>query len=56
MAEHPDVTLVKRGYEVREIAAAVGIESAAVRKILERARTRLGARLETLLGPDGGRS
>jgi RNA polymerase sigma-70 factor (ECF subfamily) len=39
-----------------EIAAAVGIESAAIRKILERARTRLGARIEALLSPDGGMS
>ena len=38
-----------------EIAAAVGIEPAAIRKILERARARLGARLEALFGPDGGR-
>ncbi len=37
-----------------EIAGAAGIEPAAVRKILERARTRLGARIEALLGPDGG--
>jgi RNA polymerase sigma-70 factor, ECF subfamily len=39
-----------------EIAAAVGIEPATIRKILERARARLGARIEALLGPDGGRS
>jgi RNA polymerase sigma-70 factor (ECF subfamily) len=39
-----------------EIAATVGIESAAIRKILERTRTRLGARIEALLTPDGGRS
>jgi RNA polymerase sigma factor (sigma-70 family) len=39
-----------------EIAAAVGIEPATIRKILERARTRLGARLEALLSPDGGLS
>jgi RNA polymerase sigma factor (sigma-70 family) len=38
-----------------EIAAAVGGESAAIRKILERTRTRLGARIEALLTPDGGR-
>jgi RNA polymerase sigma-70 factor (ECF subfamily) len=37
-----------------EIAAIVGIEPATVRKTLERARTRLGARIETLLNPDGG--
>jgi RNA polymerase sigma-70 factor (ECF subfamily) len=39
-----------------EIAAIVGIEAAAVRKILERARTRLGARVETLLNAGGGTS
>jgi RNA polymerase sigma-70 factor, ECF subfamily len=39
-----------------EIAAAVGIEPATVRKILERARARLGARIEALLEPHGGRS
>ena len=32
-----------------EIAGAVGIEPATIRKILERARTRLGARIEELL-------
>jgi RNA polymerase sigma-70 factor (ECF subfamily) len=39
-----------------EIAGAVGIEPATIRKILERARTRLGARIEALLSPDGGTS
>jgi RNA polymerase sigma factor (sigma-70 family) len=39
-----------------EIAATAGIEPAAVRKMLERARTRLGARIEALLSPDGGAS
>lgn len=39
-----------------EIAAAVGIEPATVRKILERTRTRLGARIEALSSPDGGMS
>jgi len=37
-----------------EVAATVGIEPAATRKILERARTRLGARIEALLSPEGG--
>jgi RNA polymerase sigma-70 factor, ECF subfamily len=37
-----------------EIAATVGIESAAIRKTLERARTRLGARIAVLLTPDAG--
>jgi DNA-directed RNA polymerase specialized sigma24 family protein len=39
-----------------EIAATVGVEAATIRKILERARTRLGARIEALLGRDGGTS
>ena len=37
-----------------EIAATVGIEPAAIRKILERARTRLGARIDALLNPKEG--
>ena len=37
-----------------DIAAAVGIEAANVRKILERTRTRLGDRLDALLRTDGG--
>ena len=39
-----------------EIGATVGSESATIRKVLERARTRLGARIEALLSPDGGLS
>ena len=39
-----------------EIAATAGVEPATVRKILERARTRLGARIDALLSPDGGLS
>jgi RNA polymerase sigma-70 factor, ECF subfamily len=39
-----------------EIAATAGIEPATIRKMLERARTRLGARIEVLLNPDGGLS
>ena len=39
-----------------EIAATLGLEPATIRKILERARTRLGARIEALLSPDGGMS
>jgi RNA polymerase sigma-70 factor, ECF subfamily len=39
-----------------EIAATVGIEPTTVRKILERARTRLGTRIEALLSPAGGMS
>jgi RNA polymerase sigma-70 factor (ECF subfamily) len=37
-----------------EIGAAIGLEPAAVRKTLERARTRLGDRIEALLTPEGG--
>jgi RNA polymerase sigma-70 factor (ECF subfamily) len=36
-----------------EIAATVGIEPATVRKSLERARTRLGERIDALLNPGG---
>jgi RNA polymerase sigma-70 factor (ECF subfamily) len=39
-----------------EVAATVGLESATVRKILERARTTLGSRIEVLLGYPGGLS
>jgi RNA polymerase sigma-70 factor (ECF subfamily) len=37
-----------------DIGAAIGVEPATIRKILERTRTRLGARLEELLNPIGG--
>ena len=37
-----------------EIAAVLGLDPAAVRKILERTRTRLGARIEALVGSGGG--
>jgi len=37
-----------------EIGAAVGTDPATIRKILERARTRLGERIEALLGSAGG--
>ena len=39
-----------------DIAVTLGLEPATIRKILERARTRLGARLEALLNPEGGMS
>jgi RNA polymerase sigma-70 factor (ECF subfamily) len=39
-----------------DIGATVGIEPATIRKILERARASLGARIEALLSPDGGLS
>ena len=44
------------GLNASEIAAAVGIEPATIRKVLERARTRLGARIEALSRPEGGMS
>jgi RNA polymerase sigma-70 factor (ECF subfamily) len=61
LAELPerDRTIVSLRYgadlNASEIAAAVGLEPAAVRKILERSRARLGARLDTLLTPQGER-
>ncbi len=53
-----EIVSLRYGAELNasEIAATVGIEPAAIRKILERARTRLGARIEALLSPDGGKS
>lgn len=39
-----------------DIGAAIGIEPATIRKILERVRIRLGARIEALLNPTGGLS
>jgi RNA polymerase sigma factor (sigma-70 family) len=62
LAELPEreraIVSLRYGAELNasEIAAAVGIEPATVRKILERTRTRLGNRIETLLSPDGGMS
>ena len=53
-----EIVSLRYGAELNasEIAATVGIEPAAVRKILERTRTRLGARIEALSSPDGGMS
>jgi RNA polymerase sigma-70 factor (ECF subfamily) len=53
-----EIVSLRYGAELnaREIGAAVGIEPATIRKMLERARTRLGSRIEALLTPDGGRS
>ena len=53
-----EIVSLRYGAELNasEIAAAVGAEPATVRKILERARTRLGARIEALLSPAGGTS
>jgi RNA polymerase sigma-70 factor (ECF subfamily) len=62
LAELPEreraIVSLRYGAELNatEVGAAVGVEAAAVRKILERARTRLGARIEALLSPDGGLS
>ena len=44
------------GLNASEIGAAAGIDPATIRKTLERARARLGDRLETLLGSAGGRA
>jgi RNA polymerase sigma-70 factor, ECF subfamily len=62
LAELPErervIVSLRYGAELNasEIGATVGIEPATIRKMLERVRTRLGARIETLLSPDGGRS
>jgi RNA polymerase sigma-70 factor, ECF subfamily len=62
LAELPErereIVSLRYGAELNasEIAATLGLEPATIRKILERARTRLGARIETLLSPDGGLS
>ena len=62
LAELPErervIVSLRYGAELNasDIGAAVGIEPATIRKILERARTRLGARIEALLSPDGGMS
>jgi RNA polymerase sigma-70 factor (ECF subfamily) len=49
------VVTLRYGAELNaaEIGVALGIEPSAARKILERARTRLGARIEMLLHPAG---
>ena len=39
-----------------EIGNSIGIDPATIRKILERARTQLGVRIEAVLSPDGGMS
>ena len=41
------------GLNAREIGIALGIEPATIRKMLERARARLGDRIEALLTPHG---
>ena len=44
------------GLNASEIGTTVGVEPATIRKILERARIRLGARIEALLSREKGRS
>jgi RNA polymerase sigma-70 factor (ECF subfamily) len=62
LAELPErervIVSLRYGTELNasEIGETVGVEPATVRKILERARTRLGERIDVWLGPDGGRS
>jgi RNA polymerase sigma-70 factor, ECF subfamily len=59
LAELPErervIVSLRYGAELNasDIGATVGLEPATIRKILERARTRLGARIEALLSPDG---
>jgi RNA polymerase sigma-70 factor (ECF subfamily) len=60
LAELPErereIVSLRYGSELNasDIGAAIGVEPATIRKILERTRTRLGARLEELLSPEGG--
>ncbi len=62
LAELPEreraIVSLRYGAELNasEIAVSVGVEPATIRKILERARTRLGARIEALLSREGGMS
>ncbi len=62
LAELPErervIVSLRYGAELNasDVGATVGIAPATIRKILERARTHLGARIEALLSPDGGRS
>lgn len=57
-AREREIVSLRYGAELNasEIGAAVGGEAATIRKILERARTRLGERIEALLSPDGDAS
>jgi RNA polymerase sigma-70 factor (ECF subfamily) len=60
LAELPErervVVSLRYGAELNasEIGAAMSIAAPTIRKMLERARTRLGERIEALLSPDGG--
>lgn len=62
LAELPerDRTIVSLRYgadlNATEIGTTIGVDPATIRKILERTRTRLGARIEALLTPTGGLS
>jgi RNA polymerase sigma-70 factor, ECF subfamily len=62
LAELPErdreIVSLRYGAELNatEIGAAVGLEPATARKVLERARVRLGERIDALLRPDGGLS
>jgi RNA polymerase sigma-70 factor, ECF subfamily len=62
LAELPDrervIVSLRYGAELdaREIAATIGVAPATIRKTLERARTRLAARIEAMLTRDGARS
>jgi RNA polymerase sigma-70 factor, ECF subfamily len=51
-----EIVSLRYGAELNasDIGAAIGVEPATIRKMLERTRTRLGARLEELLNPVGG--
>ena len=59
LAELPErereIVSLRYGAELNatDIGSTVGVEPATIRKILERTRTRLGARLEELLGIEG---
>jgi RNA polymerase sigma-70 factor, ECF subfamily len=60
LAELPErervIVSLRYGAELNasEIGVAAGVEPATIRKTLERARIRLGARIEALLAPAGG--
>jgi RNA polymerase sigma-70 factor, ECF subfamily len=62
LAELPErervIVSLRYGAELNasEIGATLGIDPPTIRKILERARTRLGARIEALLSPNRGMS
>jgi RNA polymerase sigma-70 factor (ECF subfamily) len=61
LAELPErervIVSLRYGAELNasEIGVSLGVDPATIRKTLERARSRLGARIDALLGPGGGR-